>query len=151
MPGQGLYYNTLTGTWRAKNCDVDSYGVTNKTYGLSPAACRDCPSGQVATTAPGYPNSASYFVNNSDGTYGFISVKACVNKPGVCVCWLQPRSMNGNSHTSGNPVGTCLIVWHVLPSFLSQDRGSHTCSWESVSVHTLRNCLTSYSTSIQPS
>ena len=83
MPGQGLYFNTLTNTWRAKNCDVDSYGVSSKTYGLSPAACRDCPSGQVATTAAGYPVSASFYVDNGDGTKGFISVKTCVNKPGV--------------------------------------------------------------------
>jgi hypothetical protein len=84
MPGQGLYFNTLTNTWRAKNCESNSYGMSNKTYGLSPAACRDCPTGQVATTAAGYPTSASFFVDNGDGTKGFISVKACVNQPGVC-------------------------------------------------------------------
>lgn len=83
MPGQGLYFSTLTGTWRARNCDSNSYGVANKTYGLTPAACRDCPTGQVATRAPGYPVSASYYVDNGDGTGGFISVKACVNLAGA--------------------------------------------------------------------
>jgi hypothetical protein len=40
--GQGLYYETLTQTWRAKNCDKNSYGVQNTTFGLTPAPCRDC-------------------------------------------------------------------------------------------------------------
>jgi len=42
MPGQGLYYTTLTQTWRARNCLVNSYGVSNQTYGLTPYACREC-------------------------------------------------------------------------------------------------------------
>lgn len=40
--GQGLYYETLTQTWRAKDCDKNSYGVQNTTFGLTPAPCRDC-------------------------------------------------------------------------------------------------------------
>ena len=44
MPGQGLYYTTLTQTWRAKNCITNSYGVANKTFGLTPYSCRDCES-----------------------------------------------------------------------------------------------------------
>lgn len=42
MPGQGLYYTTLTQTWRARNCVANSYGVANVTYGLTPYACREC-------------------------------------------------------------------------------------------------------------
>lgn len=42
--GQGLYYTTLTKSWRAKNCTVNAYGVSNQTFGLSPAPCRECES-----------------------------------------------------------------------------------------------------------
>lgn len=42
MPGQGLVYMTLSKTWRARNCTTNNYGVSNITYGLSPAPCRDC-------------------------------------------------------------------------------------------------------------
>jgi hypothetical protein len=42
MPGQGLYYTALTKSYRAKNCLVNSYGVSNTTYGLTPSPCRDC-------------------------------------------------------------------------------------------------------------
>lgn len=38
--GQGLYYETLTKTWRAKDCVSDGYGVTNTTFGLTPTPCR---------------------------------------------------------------------------------------------------------------
>jgi hypothetical protein len=88
MPGQGLYFMTLTNTWRAVNCDNSNYGVANITYGLSPAPCRDCPSGQVATVTDArystFQKPALFFTNNGDGTKGFTSVMACVNKPGVC-------------------------------------------------------------------
>jgi hypothetical protein len=40
--GQGLYFETLTKTWRVKNCDTNNYGVQNITYGLTPSPCRDC-------------------------------------------------------------------------------------------------------------
>jgi hypothetical protein len=40
MPGQGLYYSTITGSWRARMCDTNNYGVSNKTYGLSPNPCK---------------------------------------------------------------------------------------------------------------
>lgn len=43
--GQGLYFESTTGTYRARNCDRGSgtegeFGVSNRTYGLSPSACR---------------------------------------------------------------------------------------------------------------
>jgi hypothetical protein len=40
QPGQGLYFETLEGTYRARNCDSNAYGVANRTYGLTPAPCR---------------------------------------------------------------------------------------------------------------
>lgn len=80
--GQGLYFETLTKTYRAKDCDSNSYGVSNVTYGLNPDPCRTCPDGTVASNMAAYSNSAQYFVRNSDGTGGFNNVKACVTKPG---------------------------------------------------------------------
>lgn len=82
--GQGLYFETITSTWRARNCDSsNSYGVSNKTHGLTPAPCKDCPQNMVASRDPSYPTSAKYFVQNADGTGGFNSVSACVLQPGV--------------------------------------------------------------------
>lgn len=50
--GQGLYYTTLTKSWRAKNCTVNSYGVANQTFGLTPSPCRDCESHAHTFTLP---------------------------------------------------------------------------------------------------
>jgi len=57
--------------------------VQTSVCAFSVSSCRDCPSGQVASTdAVNYPVSASYFVINADGSRGFVSVLACVNLPG---------------------------------------------------------------------
>lgn len=53
-------FNSIEKTWRAVNCDKDNYGVTNITYGLTPAPCKPCPQNMVATTNASYPNSASW-------------------------------------------------------------------------------------------
>lgn len=42
LSGQGLYYETLDNSWRARNCTHDMYGVPNITIGLSPFPCRNC-------------------------------------------------------------------------------------------------------------
>jgi hypothetical protein len=43
-------YMTLDKTWRAVNCDSNStYGVTNTTFGLTPAPCRACPANMVTS------------------------------------------------------------------------------------------------------
>lgn len=83
-PGQGLYYETLSQSWRAKNCNSNTYGVDKVTYGLSTSSCRPCPANMVASTnRTGYPNSWSYFVSDAaTGTEGFISPMACVNQAG---------------------------------------------------------------------
>lgn len=86
MPGQGLYFSTLTNTWRARNCDTNSYGVSNKTYGLTPAPCRDCPTGQVATRAAPFTIPSRFFAAAGNDT-GFTSVMACVNMPGGLWVW----------------------------------------------------------------
>jgi hypothetical protein len=39
QPGQGLYSQVLSGTYRAKDC-TDGYGVSNVTFGLTPAPCK---------------------------------------------------------------------------------------------------------------
>lgn len=80
QPGQALLFETLTKTWRAKNCTLNSYGVTNTTYGLTPAPCRDCPTGTVATRS--LSTSAPYYVVNADGSGAFMDEMSCVTKPG---------------------------------------------------------------------
>lgn len=80
--GQGLYYETITQTWRAKDCRTNNYGVDNSTFGLQAAPCKDCPSGTVAATS--LTMSAQHYTENADGTGGFDDEMACVTKPGVC-------------------------------------------------------------------
>lgn len=78
LPGQGLYYTTTTQSWRAKDCNLNNYGVTNKTYGLTPYPCRDCPANMVTSTdTVNYPVSSSFYAPN-----GFISALACVTADG---------------------------------------------------------------------
>lgn len=86
--GQGLYYEAITKTWRAKDCGSNSYGVTSITFGLTPAPCKACPNGLTATKASNV--SAQYFVTNTDGSGGFNSEKACVTLPGKpSPCWMM--------------------------------------------------------------
>jgi hypothetical protein len=80
QPGQALLFETLTKTWRAKNCTLNSYGVTNTTYGLTPQPCKDCPTGTVANRS--LSTSAPYYVVNADGSGGFMDEMSCVTKPG---------------------------------------------------------------------
>lgn len=84
LPGQGLYYETLSQSWRAKNCDSNSYGVDKVTYGLSAFPCRGCPLNMVTSSnRTGFPNSASYFARDAaSGAQGFTSPLACVNQAG---------------------------------------------------------------------
>lgn len=85
QPGQGLYRTEVAGrrTFLAKNCDENSYGVTQVAYGRTPFPCRECPANMVTSSdAATFPNSASYFVDNKDGTRGFVDPKACVTKAG---------------------------------------------------------------------
>lgn len=82
LQGQGLYYEILTKTWRAKNCEANSYGVTNTTYGLTPSPCRTCPTGLVASNTPEFNTSVQYYVKDATGAGGFADERACVTKPG---------------------------------------------------------------------
>jgi len=77
LPGQGLFYQTTTKTWRAQDCTYNNYGVANITYGLTPAPCVACPSGMIASSSATYPTSAKFRVAK-----GFNNVMACVNLPG---------------------------------------------------------------------
>jgi hypothetical protein len=38
--GQGLFYSSLTQTFRARNCDNNEYGVPTRFYGITPYPCR---------------------------------------------------------------------------------------------------------------
>lgn len=81
-PGQGLYYETLTKRWRVKNCEFNEYGVTNFTYGLTPAPCVPCPMNMVTNVS--IPASAEFYTQNpATGSSGFISPLACVTAPGA--------------------------------------------------------------------
>lgn len=84
LPGQGLYFATLTGTWRAQNCNNDTYGVANTTFGLTPAPCRACPQGLVARTSSSAPYGSSmrWYAISANGAGGFTDVQACVTQPG---------------------------------------------------------------------
>lgn len=84
MPGQGLYYETLTKSWRARNCTANTYGVDKVAYGLVTSACKPCPLNMVTSTSNvTYPRSASWYVSDSvTQTAGFISPMACVNQAG---------------------------------------------------------------------
>lgn len=85
LPGQGLYFETLTQSWRARNCSTgNSYGVDKIAYGLTATACRSCPLNMVTSTNNAtYPRSASFYVSDSTaGNAGFISPLACVNQAG---------------------------------------------------------------------
>jgi hypothetical protein len=56
------------------------------TYDLDILNCQDCPDGLVTSSnSSSYPVSSSYFVDNGDGTGGFISPMACVTQPGFGV------------------------------------------------------------------
>lgn len=69
---------------RARNCVDNNWGVNSTTFGQNISNCNSCPLNMVTSTnRTGYPNSASYYVDNGDGrTGGFTSKFACVNRPG---------------------------------------------------------------------
>jgi hypothetical protein len=59
---------------RSRNCNTDNWGVNTATYGLALRNCQACPLGMVTSSnSTTYPISSSYFVDNGDGTGGFIS------------------------------------------------------------------------------
>lgn len=79
--GQGMVLSAVNSTsrFRALNCDNDSYGVSNTTYGLSSSPCRHCPSGMVTNIS--LPNSNAYWVVDGSAQ-GFTSPMACVTQAG---------------------------------------------------------------------
>lgn len=100
QPGQGLLYETLTKTWRAKDCALNSYGIKNLSYGLTPAPCKDCPAGTVASRD--LSTSAQYYHVNADGTGGFTDEMACVTKPGTAYC-MDVGALRGLHRVSWRP------------------------------------------------
>jgi hypothetical protein len=75
-----MYFSAATNTHYAANCDSNSYGVSDLTYGLAAHPCRDCPAGMQ--TSISLPNSAAYFVSHGGGVQGFTSPMACVTQAG---------------------------------------------------------------------
>lgn len=105
--GQGLFYETITKTWRARNCTANNYGVANTTYGLTPAPCKECPQGTVAVSNATYNVSAQYYVTNSDGTGGFISELACVTLPGYGLSGRVAQRCDQGYYNPGNNYDKC--------------------------------------------
>lgn len=111
LPGQGLYYTSITATWRARNCETNNYGVANLTYGLSPAPCRDCPSGMVAVANSSYSNSLKYFANTSAifsaSEGGFTNVAACVTQDGWGYNGRVAQKCDKGTYNAKNNYDTC--------------------------------------------
>lgn len=78
-----MYYSAASQTFYAANCDEDSYGGANITYGLAANPCRECPIGLVAQTM--YPTSAAHYTMDTSVTPnrgGFTGPRACVTQAG---------------------------------------------------------------------
>lgn len=73
--GQGLYYETLTKTWRAKNCLNNTYGMTNNTFGLTPNPCRDCECTQPHVACVSPPHMLKSYLSADE--------RACCTVPGL--------------------------------------------------------------------
>lgn len=68
----------------------------------------------VASTAAGFPRSATHFTRNADGTGGFIDVMACVTTAGECKPPNIARSeLKGFSHKRRSPRNAASHRWTV--------------------------------------
>jgi hypothetical protein len=112
-PGQGLYRSQAldgTTTWFAKNCDANSYGVKSVLYGRVVMPCRECPAGMVTSKdAATFPNSASHYADNGDGTGGFTDPRACVSQAG----WGYSGRSASRCAQVGVSVCVCVCGWAV--------------------------------------
>jgi hypothetical protein len=95
-----MYFSAATNTYYAVNCDSNSYGVANLTYGLAAHPCRDCPAGMQTSTD--LPNSAAYYISHGDGVQGYTNPMACVTKAGH---GYDGRTANRCPAGSYNPAG----------------------------------------------
>jgi hypothetical protein len=75
-----MFFSTATNSYRAVNCDTNSYGAANITFGLVSSPCRACPAGMVASTS--LPGSAAFWASDGAGKQGFTSPMACLTRPG---------------------------------------------------------------------
>lgn len=116
MPGQGLYYESLTQSWRARNCSSNNYGVDRITYGLSSSACRPCPQGMMTSTdRMQYPNSSAWFVrDNATKTEGFTSPMACVNQAGFGYNGRISQPCGRGTWSLKDSYGTCVSCGYGL-------------------------------------
>jgi hypothetical protein len=80
MAGQGLVYQASSGKFVATNCDTNSYGAANITYGREAQPCRQCPVGLV--TSRELPNSAQFWASDGGGRQGFTHPMSCVTPAG---------------------------------------------------------------------
>lgn len=83
--------------------------VTTTAHAVAACVCRDCPTGQITSSnSARFPNSASYFVRNPDGSGGFVSVKACVNLPGYGYNGKISEQCPTGSYSAGDSNGACV-------------------------------------------
>lgn len=76
-----MYYFATDGSYRAKPCKNNNYGVALPTYGLMVNPCRDCPVGMQTDTLSS--PSMDYLDSNLDlSDHGFTNPKACVTSSG---------------------------------------------------------------------
>lgn len=100
-PGQGMYFSAASNAYRAVNCDSNSYGVKDLTYGLAAFPCRDCPAGmETSTTAA--PSSTFYTAGS-----GFTSPMACVTKAGYGYNGRVATKCPAGSYNAGGNYATC--------------------------------------------
>lgn len=103
--GQGMYFSPATNTYTAVNCDSDSYGVTETTYGLAAHPCRSCPAGMQTSTS--LPNSAACYASHGNGTQGFTSPLACVTNAGYGYNGRAATKCPAGSYNAAGNYETC--------------------------------------------
>jgi hypothetical protein len=84
-----MYLAATTKTYRAVNCDRNSYGVNNETAGLNPSPCRSCANGLMtnATLTPQY-------FSMDGGAGGYTNPRACLTQPGFGESPTQPYAQH---------------------------------------------------------
>jgi hypothetical protein len=110
MPGQGLYFETISNTWRARNCTSNSYGVDKLAYGLTPSPCKSCPQNMVTSTDnTTHPRSAAWYVSDAaTATAGYTSPLACVNQAGFGYNGRVSQPCDRGTWSARDSHGTCV-------------------------------------------
>lgn len=109
---------------RSRNCDGYNWGVNQTTSGLTITNCQPCPLGMVTSTnRTAYPVSSSYYVDNGDGTGGFISRLACVTQPGYGINGTRALPCAAGTYNGGDNYDACTAC---TPPLITAGEGSGT-------------------------